>query len=101
MTKIIIAQRITSVMNTDQIVILEDGKVHCTGTHKELLAHDAIYQEIYKSQMSGAQENEMEHSAAKKADQQENKIEQSAAKAERGGVQVKGGTTDGSENLQR
>lgn len=39
-TKIIIAQRITSVMNTDQIVILEDGKVHCTGTHKELLAHD-------------------------------------------------------------
>ena len=36
--------------------------------------------------MSGAQENEMEHSAAKKADQQENKIEQSAAKAERGGV---------------
>ena len=58
-TKIIIAQRITSVMNTDQIVILEDGKVHCTGTHKELLAHDSIYQEIYKSQMSGAQENEM------------------------------------------
>lgn len=58
-TKIIIAQRITSVMNTDQIVILEDGKVHCTGTHKELLAHDPIYQEIYRSQMSGAQENEM------------------------------------------
>ena len=58
-TKIIIAQRITSVMNTDQIVILEDGKVHCTGRHKELLAHDPIYQEIYKSQMSGAQENEM------------------------------------------
>ena len=100
-TKIIIAQRITSVMNTDQIVILEDGKVHCTGTHKELLAHDPIYQEIYKSQMSGAQENEIEQSAAKKADQQENKIEQSAAKAERGGVQVKGGITDGSENLQR
>ena len=85
-TKIIIAQRITSVINTDQIVILEDGKVHCTGTHKELLAHDPIYQEIYRSQMSGAQENEME---------------QSTAKAERGSVQVKGGITDGSENLQR
>lgn len=85
-TKIIIAQRITSVMNTDQIVILEDGKVHCTGIHKELLAHDPIYQEIYRSQMSGAQENEME---------------QSTAKAERGSVQVKGGITDGSENLQR
>ena len=78
-TKIINAQRITSVMDTAQIVILEDGKVHCTGTHKELLAHDPIYQEIYRSQMSGAQENEMEHSAAKKADQQEIKIEQSAA----------------------
>lgn len=42
-TKIIIAQRITSVMNTDQIVILDDGKVHCVGTHKELLANDSIY----------------------------------------------------------
>ena len=59
-TKLIIAQRITSVMNTDQIVILEDGKVHCTGRHKELLAHDPIYQEIYRSQMSGEQENEIE-----------------------------------------
>lgn len=52
-TKIIIAQRITSVMNTDQIVILDDGKVHRVGTHKELLAHDSIYQEIYASQMKG------------------------------------------------
>lgn len=52
-TKIIIAQRITSVMNTDQIVILDDGKVHKVGTHKELLAHDSIYQEIYASQMKG------------------------------------------------
>lgn len=50
-TKIIIAQRITSVMNTDQIVILDDGKVHRVGTHKELLANDPIYQEIYASQM--------------------------------------------------
>ncbi|MGO5541923.1 ABC transporter ATP-binding protein [Blautia sp. HCP3S3_H10_1] len=57
-TKIIIAQRITSVMNTDQIVILEDGRVHCTGTHSELLAHDPIYQEIYRSQMNGALETE-------------------------------------------
>lgn len=57
-TKIIIAQRITSVMNTDQIVILEDGRVHCTGTHSELLARDPIYQEIYRSQMNGALETE-------------------------------------------
>lgn len=50
-TKIIIAQRVTSVMNTDQIIILDDGKVHRIGTHAELLADDPIYQEIYASQM--------------------------------------------------
>ena len=52
-TKLIIAQRITSVMHTDQIVILEDGKVHAVGTHQSLLASDPIYQEIYASQMKG------------------------------------------------
>ena len=52
-TKIIIAQRITSVMHTDQIIILEDGRVHAVGTHETLLAEDPIYQEIYASQMKG------------------------------------------------
>ena len=52
-TKIIIAQRVTSVLDADQIVILDDGKVHAIGTHAELLAHDTIYQEIYDSQMKG------------------------------------------------
>lgn len=56
-TKIIIAQRITSVMNTDQIVILDDGKLHRVGTHKELLANDPIYQEIYASQMKGGNDD--------------------------------------------
>ena len=56
-TKIIIAQRITSVMNTDQIVILDDGKVQRVGTHKELLANDPIYQEIYASQMKGGNDD--------------------------------------------
>lgn len=56
-TKIIIAQRITSVMNTDQIVILDDGKVHRVGTHKELLVNDPIYQEIYASQMKGGNDD--------------------------------------------
>ncbi len=56
-TKIIIAQRITSVMDADQIVILEDGKVHAAGTHRQLLAQDPIYQEIYYSQMKGGEEH--------------------------------------------
>ena len=50
-TKLIIAQRITSVMEADKIVILEDGRIHAVGTHRELLASDPIYQEIYRSQM--------------------------------------------------
>ena len=56
-TKIIIAQRITSVMNTDQIIILDDGKVHAVGTHQQLLERDPIYQEIYASQMKGGEEH--------------------------------------------
>ena len=56
-TKLIIAQRITSVMHTDQIVILEDGRVHAVGTHAQLLASDPIYQEIYASQMKGGDQD--------------------------------------------
>ena len=56
-TKIIIAQRVTSVMHTDLIVILEDGRVHATGTHAQLLASDPIYQEIYASQMKGGEDH--------------------------------------------
>lgn len=52
-TKIMIAQRISSVMDTDQIAVLEDGRIHAVGTHRQLLAEDAIYQEIYASQMKG------------------------------------------------
>ena len=55
-TKIIIAQRITSVMDTDQIIILDDGRIHGTGTHRELLEKDSIYQEIYASQMKGEED---------------------------------------------
>ena len=53
-TVIIIAQRIASVMDADCIVVLDDGRVHGVGTHKELLAGDNIYQEIYASQMEFA-----------------------------------------------
>lgn len=52
-TKLIIAQRISSVQSADLIVILEDGRLHAVGTHAELLARDSIYQEIYQSQKKG------------------------------------------------
>lgn len=55
MTKIIIAQRISSVRHADQILILDDGKIADIGTHKELLRRSPIYQEIYESQKEGAQ----------------------------------------------
>ncbi|OUQ21531.1 ABC transporter [Lachnoclostridium sp. An14] len=54
MTKIIIAQRISSVRHADRIILLDDGRVSDTGTHEELLARSRIYQEIYESQKEGA-----------------------------------------------
>ena len=54
MTKIIIAQRISSVRHADQIVVLDDGKIQGIGTHEELLSGNKIYQEIYDSQKEGA-----------------------------------------------
>ena len=51
---IIIAQRITSVMDADRIIVIDDGQVHGQGTHAELLANDSIYKEIYASQMEFA-----------------------------------------------
>lgn len=57
-TKLIIAQRVTSVMDADKIVILEDGCIHAAGTHQTLLASDPIYREIYESQMKSQQNGE-------------------------------------------
>ena len=56
MTRIIIAQRFSLVMDADQIVILDNGKIHATGTHESLLKSDPIYQEIWNTQ-TGGQDN--------------------------------------------
>ena len=52
-TKLIIAQRISSIQNCDRIIVMEDGRVNDFGTHEEVLARNQIYQEIYESQAAG------------------------------------------------
>ena len=52
-TKIIIAQRISSIEDADKIIVIHDGKIHGFGTHDELLKTNVIYQEVYESQMKG------------------------------------------------
>lgn len=56
-TKIIVAQRIASVMNADRIAIIEDGKIYACAGHEELLRTCEIYQNIYSSQMGGEKAN--------------------------------------------
>ena len=56
-TKIIIAQRISSLMHADQIAVLEDGHLNAVGTHEQLLAGNAIYREMYESQMEGSEQH--------------------------------------------
>ncbi len=57
-TKIIVAQRISSIESADQIIVLDDGKINAIGTHEELLKNNEIYREVYTSQVKGAGANE-------------------------------------------
>ncbi len=54
-TTIIIAQRITSVMDADKIIVLDDGRINGVGTHDELMKTNEIYREVYESQQKGAE----------------------------------------------
>ncbi len=56
-TKIVIAQRVASVQDADQIIVLDGGKVADVGTHTELMEKSAIYREVYESQQKGGDEN--------------------------------------------
>lgn len=55
-TKLIIAQRISSVQDADHIIVMDQGRIHGYGTHEELLKTDHIYRDIYELQMKGAEE---------------------------------------------
>ena len=57
-TKIIIAQRVSSVMDADLIIVLNNGKISAKGTHDELMKTSDIYREVYEQQMSGGDSNE-------------------------------------------
>lgn len=56
-TKLIIAQRISSVQDADHIIVMDNGCINAFGTHEELLASNKIYQEVYESQQKGGSEN--------------------------------------------
>lgn len=57
-TKLIIAQRVSSVQDADKIIVMDDGKISAVGTHEELLKSSSIYREVYESQVKGGNENE-------------------------------------------
>ena len=56
-TKIIIAQRVASVMDADMILIMDNGKIVDRGTHDELLKRSEIYREIYEQQTNGGEDH--------------------------------------------
>ena len=60
-TVIIVAQRVSSIKNADQIIVLEEGKIRGRGTHEELLETNLIYQEIAQSQLNEEEKEDIVH----------------------------------------
>ncbi|OJG25411.1 hypothetical protein RR47_GL001856 [Enterococcus columbae DSM 7374 = ATCC 51263] len=57
-TKIIVAQRVSSIQDADKIIVMDEGKINGIGTHEELLANNQIYREVYESQVKGGRISE-------------------------------------------
>ena len=66
-TSFVIAQRISTVLNADKIIVLEEGRIAAQGAHDELLASSPIYQDIYNSQLGSGRTPPTEESGAKTA----------------------------------
>ena len=71
-TKIIIAQRVSSIEDADKIIVLDDGKINGIGTSEELLKTNAIYKEVYESQMKGGEDDEEASTSQEENKQNEN-----------------------------
>ena len=57
MTKFIISQRIASIEDADQIIVMDDGQISGIGTHEELLINNGIYREVYETQVKGGEDH--------------------------------------------